>query len=103
MTQILFAILAIIIVNIITIALFWIDKRAAINRASRISEKTLLVFCLIGGTPGAFFAQQRFRHKTQKEPFRTLMILIAVLQVLLIGLALIKPELVHEFIGEMRL
>ena len=90
-------------VNLITIMLFWIDKRAAINRESRISEKTLLMFCLIGGTPGAFFAQQRFRHKTQKEPFRTLMILIALVQVLLLGLFLVKPEIFANFIREIHL
>lgn len=95
--------LAFIAVNLVTVALFWVDKQAAIKRQYRISEKTLLIFALIGGTPGAFFAQQRFRHKTQKEPFRTLLILIAFLQVALIALYTIKPDLVIDFLKEIRI
>lgn len=35
---------------------------------------------MIGGTPGAFLARHWFRHKTRKQPFSTLLILIAVIQ-----------------------
>ena len=37
----------------------------------RIPEVTLLVFGVVGGWPGAIMCQQIFRHKTQKQPFKT--------------------------------
>ncbi|MBL4789798.1 MAG: DUF1294 domain-containing protein [Kordiimonadaceae bacterium] len=47
-----------------------IDKSAAVNGRSRISERTLHLMSLIGGWPGALVAQRLIRHKTQKQPFR---------------------------------
>jgi uncharacterized membrane protein YsdA (DUF1294 family) len=90
--------LALVGINIVTITLFWLDKQAAIKGHSRIAEKTLLLFALIGGTPGAFYAQRRFRHKTQKEPFRLILKLIAGLQVVAIIAAIVFPAHVTEFI-----
>jgi uncharacterized membrane protein YsdA (DUF1294 family) len=40
---------------------------------------------LIGGTPGAIAAQQLVRHKTRKEPFRSLLWGIAAAQGLLLA------------------
>ena len=91
--MILTILLALIGVNLATIALFWLDKQAAIKRHRRISEKTLLTFALIGGTPGAFYAQHRFRHKTQKQPFKTFLIVIAGAQVIFAVACLFYPEL----------
>lgn len=34
----------------------------------------------IGGTPGAFAGQRVLRHKTQKQPFGTYLLLIAIAQ-----------------------
>jgi uncharacterized membrane protein YsdA (DUF1294 family) len=45
----------------------------------------------IGGTIGAFVAAQRLRHKTYKEPFRTNLRVIALVQVLALA-ALSIPE-----------
>ncbi|THH35687.1 DUF1294 domain-containing protein [Aliishimia ponticola] len=45
------------------------DKRCAIKAGRRIPERTLLLWALIGGAPGAKLAQQHFRHKTRKQPF----------------------------------
>tara|TARA_R110000824_G_scaffold401788_2_gene616330 strand:+ start:12579 stop:12818 length:240 start_codon:yes stop_codon:yes gene_type:complete len=47
-----------------------IDKKAAINNRRRVSEKTLHLLGVVGGWPGAFLAQQRLRHKTQKTAFQ---------------------------------
>jgi uncharacterized membrane protein YsdA (DUF1294 family) len=90
--------LALVGINIVTIGLFWLDKQAAIKGQSRIAEKTLLLFALMGGTPGAFYAQQRFRHKTQKEPFRSILKLIAGLQMVVIVAAIAFPAHVIGFI-----
>ena len=47
------------------------DKSAAVRRGQRIPEKTLLLLTLLGGWPGAVLAYRFFRHKTQKQPFKT--------------------------------
>jgi uncharacterized membrane protein YsdA (DUF1294 family) len=57
------------LLSLITFLLYGIDKRNAIKSRWRISEKILQIFALLGGWPGALFAQQAFRHKTQKRPF----------------------------------
>jgi uncharacterized membrane protein YsdA (DUF1294 family) len=72
---------ALLAINLWTIYVWRRDKLRAIAGARRTSEADLLVFALIGGTPGAFFARHRFRHKTRKQPFSTWLMLIAVIQV----------------------
>ncbi|TVP51811.1 MAG: DUF1294 domain-containing protein, partial [Halomonas sp.] len=52
--------------SVIAYTTYAVDKKAAINRRQRVSEKTLHLLGLLGGWPGALLAQQRLRHKTQK-------------------------------------
>lgn len=51
---------------------YGLDKRAANQKQWRVSETILILVGLVGGWPGAIIGQEIFRHKTQKEPFRTL-------------------------------
>ena len=46
------------------------DKRMAMQDRVRISERTLLLWCLLGGWPGGWIAGRRIRHKTRKQSFR---------------------------------
>lgn len=48
------------------------DKSAARQRRWRTPESTLHTLALVGGWPGALVAQRVFRHKTTKQPFRTI-------------------------------
>lgn len=73
-------VLALIAINLWTILRFRQDKRAAVTGASRVPERELLGLALIGGTPGAFWARHHFRHKTRKQPFSGLLLLIAAAQ-----------------------
>lgn len=73
-----------ILLNLITVGLFKLDKRKSETGAWRIPEKTLLAFAILGGSIGAKWAQHRFRHKTRKQPFATLLNGICILQALLI-------------------
>jgi uncharacterized membrane protein YsdA (DUF1294 family) len=83
------ALCAFLLVNLWTIRCFRVDKRSAIEGARRISEADLLFLAAIGGTPGAFWARRAFRHKTRKQPFSSLLWLIAFVQAgVAIGLAL---------------
>lgn len=48
-----------------------IDKSAAKNNRWRTKESTLHLLALIGGWPGALFAQRMIRHKSKKVEFQT--------------------------------
>lgn len=48
----------------------------------RITEVTLLAFGVVGGWPGAIMGQQIFRHKTQKQPFKTWFLMSVVVSIL---------------------
>jgi uncharacterized membrane protein YsdA (DUF1294 family)/cold shock CspA family protein len=48
------------------------DKSAAKHGRWRTSEATLHTIALVGGWPGALVARRVFRHKTTKQPFRTI-------------------------------
>ncbi len=57
--------------SLLTWLIYGADKLAARKAWRRVPETTLLVLGLAGGWPGAILGQQCFRHKTQKQPFRT--------------------------------
>lgn len=79
--------LALLLVNLLTVIGFWDDKARAMAGKRRVPERDLLGLALIGGTPGALLARQVFRHKTRKQPFSTYLYLIGVVQAgLLLGL-----------------
>ena len=59
-----------LVMSIITYGSYASDKKAAQTRQWRVSEGALLGLGLFGGWPGAILAQQRLRHKTQKQMFR---------------------------------
>jgi uncharacterized membrane protein YsdA (DUF1294 family) len=58
--------------NLLTYALYRYDKNAAIAHHQRVPEQSLHVMSLFGGWPAAAVAQQLYRHKTQKQPFKTI-------------------------------
>jgi uncharacterized membrane protein YsdA (DUF1294 family) len=75
-----------IAVNAVTVTAFASDKRRAVRGEWRIRESTLLGLALLGGSPGAAWARARFRHKTRKRPFATILDLIVMLHAgLLLG------------------
>jgi uncharacterized membrane protein YsdA (DUF1294 family) len=76
-----YAIPALLIVNLWTMLRFYDDKHRAQQGKRRIPEADLLALALIGGSPGAFAARHLFRHKTRKQPFSTWLMLIAVVQI----------------------
>ena len=61
-----------IVMSLITFIAYAIDKSAAQNGRWRTQESTLHIFALIGGWPGAFFAQTKLRHKSSKEEFKSI-------------------------------
>jgi uncharacterized membrane protein YsdA (DUF1294 family) len=69
-------------INVIAVLAFGWDKRQAERDGSRIAERTLIGLAVFGGALGALIGQQVFRHKTKKQPFRTLLWLAAVINLL---------------------
>lgn len=61
--------LALILLNLITFLLYGIDKFKSKFNFWRISEKTLLLFSILGGGMGGFLAMTLLRHKTLKNKF----------------------------------
>ena len=59
-----------IVINIITFAVFGIDKKKAIDGKFRIKELTLFVLSLLGGSLGGLIAMHTFHHKTRKWYFK---------------------------------
>ena len=55
-----------------TFCLFWFDKRQSREHGWRVRESTLLLAALFGGL-GGWMGQHLLRHKTRKEPFRTVL------------------------------
>ena len=78
------------IINIIAFAAYGIDKNRAVRHRYRISEATLLILALIGGSVGALAGMYIFHHKTRKPKFRFGVPAILMLQIalfLLLGFA----------------
>lgn len=84
------------IMNVMTYWFYAQDKEAAQNGNRRVPENTLHVLAFLGGWPSAWLAQQRLRHKTQKQPFRKIYFCTILLNILLI-LWLISPLNVLRF------
>jgi uncharacterized membrane protein YsdA (DUF1294 family)/cold shock CspA family protein len=58
------------LLNLATFYVYWRDKEAAIQGSWRASENQLHGLAVLGGWPGAWFAQQILRHKSSKQAFR---------------------------------
>jgi len=72
-------------VNLLAYAAMVLDKAKAEAGSRRISEATLLNLAIVGGSIGTIAAQRTIRHKTRKEPFRTRLLVIVLIQCLLLA------------------
>ena len=94
----------VVAVNLLAYAAMVFDKARAENSSQRIPESTLLNLAIIGGSIGTVIAQQTIRHKTRKEPFRSRLVGIVLLQVLalitlIVGLVVTgSPETLWQFL-----
>ena len=74
-----------LLINMLTLVMYGADKMAARKGMRRVPEATLLVFGVTGGWPGAIVGQQLFRHKTQKQPFKTYFIISVIVSISVMG------------------
>ncbi len=68
-------------INLVSFFVYGLDKLYARGQAWRITERTLLLLALLGGTLGALVGIKLFRHKTRKSTFLVWVGLIMVIQV----------------------
>lgn len=74
----------IILMSIIAFVAMGVDKRKAKQHKHRISEKTLWILALVGGSIGSYLGMIFFRHKTKHLNFRIGFTLLAVGQLILL-------------------
>lgn len=74
-----------VLINSGSFILMGVDKRRAKKRARRISEKTLWLFIVIGGSIGGYLGMKRFRHKTKHSQFIYGIPAVMIVHILLIS------------------
>ena len=74
-----------IVINIVTFLVYGIDKWKAKQGSWRISEATLLILAVIGGSIGALLGMKLWHHKTMHKKFKYGLPLILIIQIILIG------------------
>ena len=72
-------------VNIATFFLYGIDKYKAKKGRWRISEATLLLMAVIGGSIGAWAGMRLWHHKTMHKKFKYGIPLIIIMQIALVA------------------
>ena len=70
-----------VIINITSYAMMGIDKQKAKKGAWRISEATLFMTAILGGSIGSILGMKHFRHKTKHWYFKYGMPAILILQI----------------------
>ncbi len=66
---------AVAALNVVTLLVFGFDKWRSRGAGRRVPERVLLWHVFLCGAPGAWLAISLFRHKTRKQPFRSLALL----------------------------
>ena len=72
-----------LVINVVSFAMFGIDKWKAKHRKYRIPEAWLMLSAVLGGSVGAVCGMDFFRHKTLHKKFKLGLPLILAVQVLL--------------------
>ena len=72
-------------VNIATFLLYGIDKYKAKKGKWRISEATMLLMAVIGGSIGAWAGMRLWHHKTMHKKFKYGIPLIIIMQIALVA------------------
>ena len=73
-------------INVLTFFVYGIDKWNAIQGRWRISEATLLMLAVIGGSIGALLGMRIWHHKTMHKKFKYGLPAILLAQIALIAL-----------------
>lgn len=88
--------LYLLVMDIVVFVLFAVDKSRARRGGRRISEATLLLTALLGGSVGALFGMIVLRHKTRHAKFCILIPLFLLLRVSLLFYGFLRLPLFDE-------
>jgi uncharacterized membrane protein YsdA (DUF1294 family) len=83
-------IIYLVTINVATFFTYGIDKMKAKKNMWRISEPSLLLLAVLGGSIGALLGMKIWHHKTMHKKFKYGIPAIILIQVLIIGYILIK-------------
>ncbi len=72
-------------INLAGFLVFAWDKHCARQGRWRVKERTLLLLAALGGSIGIIAGQRILRHKTRKQPFRTYLAAIVIMQIVLLA------------------
>lgn len=81
-----------IVINVVTFLVYGIDKWKAQQSKWRISEATLLLLAIIGGSVGAWLGMKTWHYKTMHKKFKYGLPLILLAQIALIALTSCKTK-----------
>ena len=70
-----------LMVSFIAFCLYGVDKKKAINKKVRISEKCLFIFGIFGGAIGAILGMITFSHKTKHFYFWIINVFMLIIQI----------------------
>ena len=79
-----------LVMSVVTIVVYAVDKHKASNGKWRIPEATLHLFELLCGWPGAMLAQVIIRHKNAKVPFQLVFWAMLVINTAILAFFLFK-------------
>lgn len=82
-----------LLLNLATFFMYWVDKHAAQTGQWRTPESTLHLLGLLGGWPGAWWAQALLRHKSSKASFLAAYWATVALHCLVLAGFLFSPQL----------
>lgn len=82
-----YIVIYLICINAATFLIYGIDKYKAVKNRWRISETTLIIAALIGGSVGALAGMKVFHHKTRKKKFVIGVPFILIIQIVAVGVA----------------
>ena len=74
-----------IVINVVTFLVYGTDKWKAKQGSWRLSEASLLILAVIGGSIGALLGMKIWHHKTMHKKFKYGLPLILIIQIILIG------------------
>jgi|GEM_PF-958297 len=75
----------VLVMSGVTFAAYGWDKHQAVAGGRRVPERTLHILAFMGGWPGAWMGQKRFRHKTKKLSFLIVFWCIVLLHLAVVG------------------
>ena len=78
-------------VNLLTFIAYGIDKYKARHKQWRITETSLLLLAILGGSPAALLAMRLFHHKTLHKKFRYGVPAILLIQLTIVIFLIVKP------------